>query len=492
VAQAAPTPTLPLLLDRAYVGGRWIESASGATFPVVDPATGRELAQVPRFGAGETRRAIEAARSAYPAWRELVAKDRALTMRRWADLMVERLEDLALLLTAEQGKPLAESRTEVAYAASFLEWFGEEAKRVYGDTIPTYMSDRRIVVTKEPVGVTGGITPWNFPSAMITRKAAPALAAGCTMVLKPAEQTPLSALAVAKLGEEAGLPPGVLNVVTGDAEDAPLIGAELTDNPTVRKLGFTGSTEVGKLLMAQCAGQVKKISLELGGNAPFVVFDDADIEEAVAGALLCKFRNSGQTCISANRILVQDAVHDEFVARLTEAAGALPVGAGTEPDVKVGPLIDEQALTKVERHVADALSGGAELLTGGERHERGLTFFEPTVLSGVTARMAMSSEETFGPVAGVARFTSEDEAVAVANDTPYGLCAYFYSRDVGRVTRVSEALEYGIVGINTGLISTEVAPFGGMKESGIGREGSKYGIDEWLELKYLCLGGLDT
>jgi succinate-semialdehyde dehydrogenase/glutarate-semialdehyde dehydrogenase len=492
VAQAAQTSALPLLFDRAYVGGRWIEADSGATFAVVDPATGGELAQVPRFGRVETGRAIEAAQSAYPAWRSLVAKDRALIMRRWADLMLERLEDLALVLTREQGKPLAESRTEVAYAASFLEWFGEEAKRVYGDTIPTYMSDRRIVVTKEPVGVAGGITPWNFPSAMITRKAAPALAAGCTMALKPAEQTPLSALAVAKLGEEAGLPPGVFNVVTGDADDAPAIGAELTGNPTVRKLGFTGSTEVGKLLMAQCAGQVKKVSLELGGNAPFVVFDDADLDEAVAGALLCKFRNSGQTCISANRILVQDAVHDEFVARLTDAVAALPVGAGTEPDVKVGPLIDDQALTKVERHVADALSGGAELLTGGARHERGLTFYEPTVLSGVTARMAMSCEETFGPVAGVARFTSEDEAVAVANDTPYGLCAYFYSRDVGRVTRVSEALEYGIVGVNTGLISTEVAPFGGMKESGIGREGSRYGIDEWLELKYLCVGGIDT
>jgi succinate-semialdehyde dehydrogenase/glutarate-semialdehyde dehydrogenase len=492
VAQAAQTSPLPLLVERAYVGGRWIEADNGATFAVVDPATGMELARAPRLGSVETRRAVEAARSAYPAWRSLVAKDRALIMRRWADLMLERREDLALLLTREQGKPLAESRTEVAYAASFLEWFGEEAKRVYGDTIPTYMSDRRIVVTKEPVGVAGGITPWNFPSAMITRKAAPAIAAGCTMVLKPAEQTPLSALAVAKLGEEAGLPPGVVNVVTGDAEDAPVIGAELTGNPTVRKLGFTGSTEVGKLLMAQCAGQVKKVSLELGGNAPFVVFDDADLEEAVAGALLCKFRNSGQTCISANRILVQDTVHDEFVARLSDAVAALPVGAGTEPDVRVGPLIDDQALTKVERHVADALSGGAELLTGGERHERGLTFFEPTVLSGVTARMAMSSEETFGPVAGVARFASEDEAIVVANDTPYGLCAYFYSRDVGRVTRVSEALEYGIVGINTGLISTEVAPFGGMKESGIGREGSRYGIDEWLELKYLCVGGLDT
>jgi len=413
-------------------------------------------------------------------------------MRRWADLMLEHVDDLTLLLTAEQGKPLAESRAEVVYAASFLEWFGEEAKRVYGDTIPTYMSDRRVVVTKEPIGVTAGITPWNFPSAMITRKAAPAVAAGCTMVLKPAEQTPLSALAVAKLAEEAGLPAGVFSVVTGDAEDAPAIGAELTSNPIVRKLGFTGSTEVGKLLMEQCARQVKKVSLELGGNAPFLVFEDADLDEAVAGAVLCKYRNSGQTCISANRILVQDSVHDEFVNRLTRAVTALKVGAGTEQDVNVGPLIDEQALAKVERHVADALDGGAELVTGGERHARGHTFFQPTVLSGVTGSMAMSCEETFGPVAGVGRFASEEEAIQVANATPYGLAAYFYSRDMGRIWRVSEALEYGIVGINTGFISTEVAPFGGMKESGIGREGSKYGIEEWLELKYLAMGGVDA
>ena len=352
------------------------------------------------------------------------------------------------------------------------------------------MQDRRVVVIKEPVGVTAGITPWNFPAAMITRKAAPAIAAGCTMVLKPAEQTPLSALAVAKLAEEAGLPAGVFNVVTGDADDAPVIGAELTSNPIVRKLGFTGSTEVGKLLMEQCARQVKKVSLELGGNAPFLVFDDADLDAAVVGAVLCKYRNSGQTCISANRILVQDSVHDEFLRRLTEAVTALKVGAGTEPDVLVGPLIDDQALAKVERHVADALNGGAELVTGGDRHEPGHTFFQPTVLSGVTASMAMTSEETFGPVAGVGRFATEQEAIVVANATPYGLAAYFYSRDVGRIWRVSEALEYGIVGINTGFISTEVAPFGGMKESGIGREGSKYGIDEWLELKYLAMGGV--
>src|SRR2546426_10468421 len=404
--------------------------------------------------------------------------------------MLQPRADLPLLLTTEQGKPLAESHLEIEYAASFLEWFGEEAKRVYGDTIPTYLSDRRVVVTKQPVGVTAGITPWNFPAAMVTRKAAPAIAAGCTMVLKPAEQTPLSALAVAKLAHEAGLPPCGLHIVTGDAEDAPRIGREMTSNPIVRKLGFTGSTEVGKLLMQQCASQVKKVSLELGGNAPFIVFEDADLGEAVAGALLCKYRNSGQTCISANRILVQDSVHDEFLRRLTESVTALKVGAGTEPDVSVGPLIDGQALAKVERHVADALDGGAELLTGGDRHERGHTFFQPTVLSGVTASMAMTSEETFGPVAGVGRFGAEQEAIEVANATPYGLAAYFYSRDVGRIWRVSEALEYGIVGINTGFISTEVAPFGGMKESGIGREGSKYGIEEWLELKYLAMGGV--
>src|SRR5438874_2352431 len=469
----------------------WIETGSGETFEVVNPATGEVISEVPRMGVAETRRAIEAAADAFPGWSALLARERARILRRWADLIVEHLDDLALLLTAEQGKPLAESRAEIEYAASFLEWFGEEAKRVYGDTIPTYMHDRRVVVTKEPVGVTAGITPWNFPAAMITRKAAPAIAAGCTMVLKPAEQTPLSALAVAKLAEEAGLPAGVFNVVTGDAEDAPVIGAELTSNPIVRKLGFTGSTEVGKLLMEQCARQVKKVSLELGGNAPFIVFEDADLDDAVAGAVLCKYRNSGQTCISANRILVQDSVHDEFLGRLTGAVTALKVGAGTEPDVNIGPLIDDQALAKVERHVADALDGGAELVTGGDRHEHGHTFFEPTVLSGVTASMAMTSEETFGPVAGVGRFATEHEAIEVANSTPYGLAAYFYSRDVGRIWRVSEALEYGIVGINTGFISTEVAPFGGMKESGIGREGSKYGIEEWLELKYLAMGGVD-
>ena len=465
-------------------------SDSGETFPVDDPATGDTIAQVPRMAAAETRRAIGAAEEALGGWRSLLAKERARIMRRWADLMMEHEEELARLLTTEQGKPIAESRVEIAYAASFLEWFGEEAKRVYGDTIPTYMHDRRIVVTKEPVGVTAGITPWNFPAAMVTRKAAPALAAGCTMVLKPAEQTPLSALAVARLGQEAGLPEGVLGVVTGAAEDAPVIGELLTSDPRIRKLGFTGSTEVGKLLMAQCAAGVKKVSLELGGNAPFIVFDDADLDEAVAGVLICKYRNSGQTCISANRIYVQDAVYDEFVAEFTRRAAALSVADGFTDGVNVGPLIDMQGFDKVVRHVADARDRGAEVLLGGSPHELGGQFFSPTVLAGITDAMAMSYEETFGPVAGISRFSTEEEAVRKANDTPYGLSSYFYSRDMGRIWRVSEALEYGILGINTGVVSTEVAPFGGMKESGIGREGSKYGIDDWLETKYLCMGGI--
>ncbi|HXV95986.1 MAG TPA: NAD-dependent succinate-semialdehyde dehydrogenase [Gaiellaceae bacterium] len=479
-----------LLRARAYVDGSWVDAESGATFSVLDPATGETLADVPRLGAAETRRALAAAERALPEWRARTAKERARVLRRIADLMLENAGDLALILTAEQGKPLAESAAEIEYAASFLEWFGEEAKRVYGDTIPQPTPDRRILVTKQPVGVTAGITPWNFPSAMVTRKAAPALAAGCTMVLKPAEQTPLSALAVAELAERAGLPPGVLSIVTGDAADAPAIGGEMTSNPVVRKLGFTGSTEVGKLLMRQCSDQLKKISLELGGNAPFIVFDDADLDEAVAGALLCKYRNSGQTCISANRMLVQDGIYDAFVARFTEAVAGLRVGSGLDEGVNVGPLIDRQGLEKVERHVAEAREAGAELLLGGSRHELGQTFFQPTVLTGVTAKMAMSCEETFGPVAGIARFAAEEEAIRIANDTPYGLAAYFFSRDVGRVWRVSEGLEYGIVGVNTGFISTEVAPFGGVKESGIGREGSKYGIDEWVEIKYLALGGI--
>jgi succinate-semialdehyde dehydrogenase/glutarate-semialdehyde dehydrogenase len=481
-----------LLLDRAYVGGKWISSDSGATFDVLNPATGDVLASVPRLGVAETRRAIAAAADAYPRWRALLARERARVLRRWADSLLEHVDDLAFLLTAEQGKPLVESKAEIAYAASFLEWFGEEAKRVYGDTIPTYMHDRRVVVLRQPIGVSAGITPWNFPAAMPARKAAPALAAGNTMVMKPAEQTPLTALAVMKLGEEAGLPPGVLSMVTGDAEDAPMIGGEMTSNPLVRKVGFTGSTEVGKLLMEQCSKQLKKISLELGGNAPFIVFDDADLDAAVEGTVLCKYRNSGQTCISANRILVQQGIYDDYLPKLVKAVTRLKVGAGTEPDVAVGPLIDETGFAKVRRHVENAIERGAELFVGGKPHTLGRTFFEPTVLVDVEPDMAMSREETFGPVAGIARFSTEAEAIAAANDTPYGLAAYFYSRDVRRIWRVSEELDYGIVGINTGFISTEVAPFGGMKESGIGREGSKYGIDDWLEIKYLAMAGVDS
>jgi succinate-semialdehyde dehydrogenase / glutarate-semialdehyde dehydrogenase len=466
-----------------------IASDSGDTFAVEDPATGETIAEVPRMGVAETRRAIALAEKALPKWRSLLAKDRARILRRWADLMLENEEGLARLLTREQGKPLAESRTEIAYAASFYEWFGEEGKRVYGDTIPTYAADRRIVVTKDPIGVTAGITPWNFPAAMPTRKSAPALAAGCTMVLKPAEQTPLCALAIAQLGLEAGLPEGVFQIVTGAAEDAPVIGGELTSNPVVRKLGFTGSTEIGKLLMAQCAKQVKKVSLELGGNAPFIVFDDADLDEAIAGALVCKFRNSGQTCISANRIFVQAGIYDAFVSRLVEVASSLKVGNGLEPETTVGPLIEQSAIEKVQRHVGDAVDRGGEVILGGDG--LGGLFWQPTVITGVTADAAMSREETFGPVAGIARFATEEEAVRAANDTPYGLAVYYYTRDMPRIWRLAEALEYGIHGINTGLVSSEVVPFGGVKESGIGREGSKYGIDEWLEIKYLAMGGIE-
>jgi succinate-semialdehyde dehydrogenase/glutarate-semialdehyde dehydrogenase len=476
-----------LFKSQTLLDGAWVDSDSGDTITVTNPATGDELGHVPNMGAAETRRAIEAAERALPDWRSRPARERALVLRRWADLMREHVEDLALLLTLEQGKPLAESRTEIEYAASFYEWFGEEAKRVYGDTIPAPGADRRIVVLKQPVGVTVGITPWNFPAAMITRKSAPALAAGCTMVLKPPSQTPLSALAIAVLAEEAGIPAGVFSVVTGSA--AP-IGEEMTSNPLVRKLGFTGSTGVGKLLMAQCAQSVKKVSLELGGNAPFIVFDDADLDQAVAGAMLCKFRNAGQTCISANRIFVQEGIFDAFVERLVEAAAGLTVGVGTDPDAKIGPLIEEKAVEKVEQHVGDALDRGGELLLGGSRHELGHTFFQPTVITGVTADAQMSCDETFGPVAGIARFSTEEEAISFANDTPYGLASYFYSQNLGRVWRIAEGLDYGMVGINTGFISTEVAPFGGVKESGIGREGSKYGIDEWLELKYLAVGGI--
>ncbi|MGZ8686925.1 MAG: NAD-dependent succinate-semialdehyde dehydrogenase [Gaiellaceae bacterium] len=477
-----------LLKTQAYVDGAWVDADSGETFPVFDPASGEVIAEVPRMGAAETRRAIEAAQRALPAWKHRTGKERARVLRRLSDLMLERTDELASLLVREQGKPLAEAKAEIAYAASFYEWFGEEAKRLDGSVVPQPLPDRRIVVLREAIGVTAGITPWNFPSAMPTRKSAPALAVGCTMVLKPAEQTPLSALAVAALAQEAGVPAGVFSIVTGDAADAPAIGGEMTSNPIVRKLGFTGSTEVGKLLMAQCAGQVKKVSLELGGNAPFIVFDDADLDEAVAGALLCKFRNSGQTCISANRFLVQDGIYGGFVAAFTEAVAGLKVADGFAEGAQVGPLIDAPAVQKVERHVEDALGSGAELVHGGQRLEG--QFFQPTVLTGVTMDMAMSCEETFGPVAGINRFATEAEAVRIANDTPYGLSAYFYTRDLGRTWRVAEGLEYGIIGINTGFVSSEVAPFGGMKESGIGREGSSHGVDDWVELRYLAMGGI--
>ncbi|MCZ7588434.1 MAG: NAD-dependent succinate-semialdehyde dehydrogenase [Gaiella sp.] len=477
-----------LLRTQAFVGGRWVDAESGETFAVLNPATGDEIARVPRLGASETRTAVASAAEALPAWRTRPAKERARVLARLASLMADRSDDLATLLVLEQGKPLAEARTEISYALSFCEWFAEEAKRVDGTIIPSPSADRRILVTREPIGVTAGITPWNFPSAMVTRKSAPALAVGCTMVLKPAEQTPLSALAVAALAEEAGLPPGVLSIVTGAAEDAPLIGAELTSDPLVRKLSFTGSTAVGKLLMRQCADQVKKVSLELGGNAPFIVFDDADLDIAVGAALVCKFRNSGQTCVSANRLLVQSGIYDAFVARFAAEVSALRVADGFADDVQVGPLIDEPAVGKVEEHVADALERGAEMVTGGTRIEG--QFYRPSVLTGVGPEMRMSREETFGPVAAIARFDTEEEAIAIANATPYGLAAYYMTGDLARAWRVGAALEYGIVGVNTGLISTEVAPFGGVKESGIGREGSSYGVDDWVELKYWAVGGL--
>jgi succinate-semialdehyde dehydrogenase/glutarate-semialdehyde dehydrogenase len=479
-----------LLQDQAFINGAWESADDATTFEVHDPATGRVLAEVPALGAKETTRALDAAEQAFSAWSSALAKDRAKIMRRWADLMREHSTDLSLILTAEQGKPLAESRGEVEYAASFLEWFGEEAKRVYGDVIPTPMAGRRLIVLKEPVGVTGGITPWNFPSAMVTRKCAPALAAGNTMVLKPAEQTPLSALAICVLAERAGLPPGVLNVVTTPAEGAPEVGKTMTSDPRLRMLGFTGSTVVGKLLMRQCADSVTKISLELGGNAPFIVFDDADLELALDAMQSCKYRNSGQTCISANRILIQEGVHDEFVEMLSDYAAGLSVGSGTEEGVQIGPLIDQQGFDKVKRHMANALDAGAKVVVGGSPHERGGLFFQPTVLTGVSPEMDMSREETFGPLAGITPFRTEEEAITIANDTPYGLCSYFFTRDIARAWRVGEALEAGIVGLNTGFVSTEVAPFGGVKESGIGREGSKYGIEEWVETKYFTFAGL--
>jgi succinate-semialdehyde dehydrogenase/glutarate-semialdehyde dehydrogenase len=486
---ASPVAILhdPDLFRKAcYIGGQWI-AAEGTATPVDDPATGQIIGTVPNFGRSHARLAIDAAAAAFPAWRARTARDRATILRRWFDLVIANREDLACLLTLEQGKPLAESRAEVTFGASFIEWFAEEARRTYGDTIPSQAADKRIVVIKEPVGVVGCITPWNFPNAMITRKVAPALAAGCTVVVKPASQTPFSALALAVLAERAGIPTGVLNVITGSAVE---IGAELTSNPAVRKLSFTGSTAIGKVLMAQCADTVKRLSLELGGNAPFIVFDDADLDAAVEGAMASKYRNSGQTCVCANRILVQASVYDAFAARLGAAVDALRVGSGFADGITQGPLIDGKAVEKVESHVRDAVAKGATITRGGQRHPAGSRFFAPTVLTGVTADMELAHDETFGPVAPLFRFESEIEAIALANATPFGLAAYFYGRDIGRAWRVAEALEYGIVGINAGLVSTEVAPFGGVKESGIGREGSKYGIEEYLELKYICMGGI--
>ena len=481
-----PLRETTLFRQQCYVAGAWIDADSGAVSTIVNPATGAVLGSVPELGAAETRRAIEAAHAAWSSWRKLTAQARAVILRRWFNLLLEHQEDLATLLTLEQGKPLAEARGEIGYAASFIEWFAEEGKRIYGDTVPPHQPDKRILVLKEPVGVCAAITPWNFPTAMIARKAGAALAAGCAMVVKPAPQTPFSALALAALAERAGLPAGVLSVVTGPAQ---IIGDEILDNPLVRKLSFTGSTRTGKYLMQRCAGTLKRLSLELGGNAPFIVFDDADLDAAVAGALVSKYRNSGQTCVCANRFLVQDGVYDAFADRLTRAVGEqLKVGNGLEAGVMQGPLIDAAALAKVERHVADALAQGARVLTGGRRHALGGTFYEPTVLADVAPGMLVAREETFGPVAPLFRFQSDEEAIRLANATEFGLAAYFYSRDLNRVFRVAEALQYGMVGINTGLISTEVAPFGGVKESGFGREGSKYGIDEYLDIKYLCVG----
>lgn len=476
-----------LLRQACLIDGEWVNG--GSVVEVTNPSTGERIGTVPNFGAEETRRAVEAANGALPAWRARTAKDRAAILRRWYELMLEHKEALARIMTAEQGKPLAEARGEVIYGASFIEWFAEEAKRIYGDVIPSPWSDRRIIVVKQPVGVVAAITPWNFPIAMITRKVAPALAAGCTVVVKPASSTPFSALAIAALAQRAGLPDGVLNVVTGSAR---AIGGELTGNPLVRKVTFTGSTEIGKVLTRQSADTMKKVSMELGGNAPFIVFDDADIEAAVQGVIVSKYRNTGQTCVCTNRVLVQSAVYDAFVARLTEQVGRLVVADGFSAEAQQGPLIDIAAVEKVEAHIADALGKGAKITVGGGRHALGGSFFQPTVLTGVTPQMLVAREETFGPLAPVFRFETEDEAIALANDTEFGLAAYFYSRDIGRIWRVAEALEYGMVGINEGIISTEVAPFGGIKESGLGREGSLYGIEEYVEIKYMCMGGLSA
>jgi len=487
----SPLPlTDPTLFRQAnYLDGKWVEADSGATITVNNPATGEAIGEVPAMGTAETRRAIEAAARAYPGWRGMLAKERGAILRKLSDLMLANADDLGAIMTAEQGKPLAEAKGEIAYAASFIDWFAEEGKRIYGDTIPQNAKGRRILVLKEPIGVFAAITPWNFPSAMITRKAGPGWAAGCTGVIRPASQTPFSALALAVLAERAGMPPGVCNVLTGPSGP---MGAELTGNPLVRKLSFTGSTEVGAKLLAQCAPTIKKTSMELGGNAPFIVFDDADLDAAVIGAMGSKFRNMGQTCVCANRILVQDGVYDAFAAKLKIAVEAMKVGNGMDSGVSQGPLINRDAVTKVEEHIADALSRGASIVTGGTRHPLGGTFFTPTVLANVPTDAMIFREETFGPVAPLFRFKTEDEAVKLANDTEFGLAAYFYARDIGRIFRVGEALEYGLIGINEGVISTAEAPFGGMKQSGLGREGSKYGIEDYLEIKYLALGGIGT
>ncbi|VFR23991.1 Succinate-semialdehyde dehydrogenase [NAD(P)+] [plant metagenome] len=471
-----------LFRQQAYIAGNWLDADTGQTITVNNPATGEIIGTVPKMGSAETRRAIEAAEAALPAWRALTAKERATKLRRWFELMMENQDDLALLMTIEQGKPLAEAKGEIAYAASFIEWFAEEAKRIYGDVIPGHQADKRLIVIKQPIGVTAAITPWNFPSAMITRKAGAALAAGCTMVLKPASQTPYSALALAELAERAGIPKGVLSVVTGSAGE---VGGELTSNAIVRKLSFTGSTEIGRQLMAECAKDIKKVSLELGGNAPFIVFDDADLDAAVEGALISKYRNNGQTCVCANRIYVQDGVYDAFAKKFKTAVSKLKVGNGLEEGTTTGPLIDDKAVAKVQNHIEDALGKGAEVLMGGKLING--NFFEPTILVDVPQSAAVAKEETFGPLAPLFRFKDEAEVIAMSNDTEFGLASYFYARDLSRVFRVAEALEYGMVGVNTGLIANEVAPFGGIKASGLGREGSKYGIEDYLEIKYMCL-----
>lgn len=476
-----------LFRQQCFIDGRWVDADSGETMEVFNPASGETIGTMPNAGAEETRRAIEAADAAWPAWRKHTAKERAAVIRAWHDLILANADDLAMLMTLEQGKPLAEAKGEIVYASWFVEWFAEEGKRAYGEVIPQTIADRRIVVIKEPVGVVAAITPWNFPAAMITRKAAPALAAGCPIVLKPASATPYTATALVELADRAGVPKGIINLLSGSAR---AIGGEMTENPTVRKLSFTGSTEIGKELMAQCAGTIKKVSLELGGNAPLIVFDDCDMEQAVQGAMASKYRNAGQTCVSANRILVQDSVYDEFASRFAQAVGELEVGSGLSEGVTQGPLIDMAAVEKVEEHIQDAIDKGARLVVGGERHSLGGQFFRPTVLADATQDMKISGEETFGPVAPLFRFDTENEAIEMANNTEFGLAAYFFSRDIGRIWRVSEALEYGMVGVNEGIISTEVAPFGGYKESGLGREGAREGLSEFLETKYLCMGGI--